>query len=265
MKVKEVSNYYFWEHELDLYLTIGTALPPNQGPVDDWDKWEKKMNRFLSKSNVYRIGRYYTYRTKEEVLEYELQLVDPKRDRQGLIEARMKSAGLRAHGTKAEMSLRWKKHVEKNFEEKYAKILKKQLLDPPWDEKISTHTSRKPVFLKPFQVDPKTPLEIADRLTGRGSYYFFIDTLYLADSKEEVIRYCNPNPESATPSRDRIPDETQIFVWNRDGGACVNCGSRENLAFDHIIPHSLGGSNSRRNLQLLCDTCNLKKSNKIGG
>ena len=64
--------------------------------------------------------------------------------------------------------------------------------------------------------------------------------------------------------REPIPQEIQDIVWNRDGGRCVKCGSRENLEFDHIIPFSKGGSNTARNLQLLCEKCNREKSNSIG-
>ncbi len=64
--------------------------------------------------------------------------------------------------------------------------------------------------------------------------------------------------------REPIPQEIQDIVWNRDGGRCVKCGSRENLEFDHIIPFSKGGSNTARNLQLLCEKCNREKSNHIG-
>ena len=62
----------------------------------------------------------------------------------------------------------------------------------------------------------------------------------------------------------RISQTTKDKVWNRDGGKCVECGSNENLEFDHIIPHSKGGANTYRNIQLLCQPCNRTKSAKIG-
>ena len=62
----------------------------------------------------------------------------------------------------------------------------------------------------------------------------------------------------------RISDEVKDKVWRRDNGTCVDCGSRENLEFHHIIPHSKGGSNTYRNIEILCETCNRKRSDKIG-
>ncbi len=61
-----------------------------------------------------------------------------------------------------------------------------------------------------------------------------------------------------------ISQEVKDKVWNRDGGKCVQCGSNQLLEFDHIIPHSKGGSNTYRNIQLLCEPCNRSKSAKIG-
>ncbi len=64
--------------------------------------------------------------------------------------------------------------------------------------------------------------------------------------------------------REKIPQEVLDKVWNRDSGKCVNCGSREKIEFDHIIPFSRGGSNTYRNIQILCEKCNREKSNDIG-
>lgn len=64
--------------------------------------------------------------------------------------------------------------------------------------------------------------------------------------------------------REPIPQNVQDRVWNRDGGKCVKCGSTERIEFDHIIPFSKGGTNTYRNLQILCQKCNRQKHNKIG-
>ncbi len=56
-----------------------------------------------------------------------------------------------------------------------------------------------------------------------------------------------------------LPDDVKVFVWQRDGGCCVRCGSKERLEFDHVIPVAMGGANTARNLQLLCESCNRAK------
>jgi hypothetical protein len=61
-----------------------------------------------------------------------------------------------------------------------------------------------------------------------------------------------------------IPREIVDAVYTRDGGRCVYCGSTDNLQVDHIIPHSKGGADTIENLQILCQKCNIAKSNKIG-
>jgi hypothetical protein len=62
----------------------------------------------------------------------------------------------------------------------------------------------------------------------------------------------------------RIGAEVRRAVWKRDGGQCAKCGSREALEFDHIVPVSKGGSNTERNIELLCEVCNRRKSSLIG-
>ncbi len=61
-----------------------------------------------------------------------------------------------------------------------------------------------------------------------------------------------------------IPTSVKLTVWKRDKGRCVQCGSTDNLHFDHILPYSKGGTSLKtENIQLLCARHNLTKSDKI--
>jgi len=64
-------------------------------------------------------------------------------------------------------------------------------------------------------------------------------------------------------AREAIPERVRHEVWRRDQGRCVDCGSRERLEFDHIIPISKGGSNTARNIELRCEACNHRKSASV--
>jgi hypothetical protein len=61
-----------------------------------------------------------------------------------------------------------------------------------------------------------------------------------------------------------IPSSIKLEVWKRDKGRCRQCGSTDNLHFDHILPFSKGGTSLKaENIQLLCARHNLQKSAKI--
>jgi hypothetical protein len=78
----------------------------------------------------------------------------------------------------------------------------------------------------------------------------------------EFTAPASPLPFEQT-TRTPIPEAVRGEVWRRDGGCCVQCGSKQNLQFDHIIPVSEGGATSVPNLQLLCQRCNGAKGKKI--
>jgi len=86
-----------------------------------------------------------------------------------------------------------------------------------------------------------------------------------AKEQREVERVVTAAPSAPAEGADveeasgPISDQTILDVWRRDGGRCVRCGSNDELAFDHIIPLSMGGSSSARNVQLLCEPCERAK------
>ncbi len=87
---------------------------------------------------------------------------------------------------------------------------------------------------------------------------------YLAGLKREVMGEIAPKIDNTQDERrERIPEKMRMYVWQRDGGKCARCGSRENLEYDHIIPVSKGGSNTERNIELLCEKCNRSKSDNV--
>lgn len=98
---------------------------------------------------------------------------------------------------------------------------------------------------------------------------FLLEIEYMLDSlsiliEPEFLPIGSPDDSSSQEETDRyIPSEVKLSVWRRDQGKCVQCGSKEKLEYDHIIPISRGGSNTDRNVQLLCETCNRKKAAAI--
>jgi 5-methylcytosine-specific restriction endonuclease McrA len=84
----------------------------------------------------------------------------------------------------------------------------------------------------------------------------------MARVRREVQAFENLQTVSKA-QRERIPEEVRLFVWQRDEGRCVRCGSNLRLEFDHIIPVVENGSNTERNIQLLCETCNRQKGRTV--
>ena len=106
-------------------------------------------------------------------------------------------------------------------------------------------------------------------------FYDLIDAYRVHDGKRKVFKFLlKPNFEDINDQlaseyndiqHDRmIPGEVQREVYERDHGKCTQCGSTENLHFDHILPFSKGGSSKvASNIQLLCAKHNLKKGAKF--
>ena len=134
------------------------------------------------------------------------------------------------------------------------------------------------------------PIKLGQGVNTKTSYWWFQDEFFsesdnldstqvralLLEKKEVKRRRIEKAMTLATMSEstpsDRydseggrdIPREVKLNVWQRDRGKCVVCGSKKRLEFDHIIPLSLGGSNTERNIQLLCESCNRTKGTNVG-
>jgi DNA-directed RNA polymerase subunit RPC12/RpoP len=80
---------------------------------------------------------------------------------------------------------------------------------------------------------------------------------------DHLIRFSFELDPQAVTVRSQIPSDVKQLVWERDGARCVQCGSTEELQYDHIIPFSKGGSSEVENLQILCGPCNRSKGAKI--
>jgi len=56
--------------------------------------------------------------------------------------------------------------------------------------------------------------------------------------------------------------DLMLALIERDGYQCKDCGGQGDLAIDHIIPLSKGGSDDLSNLQILCKSCNSSKGDR---
>ena len=111
-----------------------------------------------------------------------------------------------------------------------------------------------------------TPLDVLNRLQHVRVYARVKNNGKITTGvAEEALKMLIPidDTKETNGSRYSIPFDVRIKVWRRDNGKCVKCGTRQNLEFDHIIPVLNGGSNSPRNIELLCENCNRFKSDSI--
>jgi hypothetical protein len=144
-----------------------------------------------------------------------------------------------------------------------------------WDEAL-VWSGRAFRALQERQLDEPVPLYDA----GRRRYWLFEDRVYWEDDdlaaadvralvRERELRarrrlerahaVAAAAIDAPTARRRPIPRELRVAVWRRDGGACVACGSRFELQYDHVIPVVLGGATTLENLQILCGPCNRGK------
>lgn len=75
---------------------------------------------------------------------------------------------------------------------------------------------------------------------------------------EELFPKKVPTQRSQTIRRVISPQRV-LAVFADDDYRCVECGARNDLTVDHIVPVSKGGTDDRANLQTMCRPCNSRK------
>jgi stress response protein SCP2 len=124
-------------------------------------------------------------------------------------------------------------------------------IELPWNRVVSVHPEHGTVVLA--------------ATSARGGATFGVtDPDYVAAALEGALRVSKRLVLTPGQRDSRsIPQDVKAQVWQRDGGACVECGDGHYLEFDHIIPLSRGGATSVTNLQILCRACNRAKGARI--
>jgi 5-methylcytosine-specific restriction endonuclease McrA len=101
----------------------------------------------------------------------------------------------------------------------------------------------------------------------------FLDRVNIVSEYEQVVH--SPTFAMRLPSvialkefipLARRPAFTRFNVFLRDRFSCQYCGSgfpAPDLTFDHLIPRSRGGRTTWGNVVTACQTCNLRKGNRL--
>lgn len=82
--------------------------------------------------------------------------------------------------------------------------------------------------------------------------------------KQGIIPYVLTGDESKLDLR-AFADDIKLAVYEEQGQRCAICGKKfayEQMEGDHITPWSKGGRTVKENCQMLCKSCNRRKSNK---
>lgn len=84
---------------------------------------------------------------------------------------------------------------------------------------------------------------------------------YITDNSNERVKKYREKRKSMGLSANGYTKHS-VTVTQRDGHACVYCGSVENLCIDHILPVAQNGNDDIENLACACKACNSGKAGR---
>lgn len=87
---------------------------------------------------------------------------------------------------------------------------------------------------------------------------------YRANNKEKIRQCCRNSRARRNGANGLHTNKDILLILESQKNKCVNCLCDVSAGYhvDHIMPLKLGGNNWPQNLQILCPTCNLRKSAK---
>lgn len=80
---------------------------------------------------------------------------------------------------------------------------------------------------------------------------------------DSTLKDMDVRPPTVVITRRKIPVWLRQQVMREADYKCVACKSSDDLTIDHIVPVSVGGSNDKGNLQVMCRPCNSRKGTKL--
>ena len=100
------------------------------------------------------------------------------------------------------------------------------------------------------------------------TFYMTIDEILdIGDELNSINFETTTQKYNQANQRKLMTPELRNKIKERDNYTCQICGKympdEVGLHIDHIVPISKGGKTVEQNLQVLCDKCNLRKSNRV--
>ena len=143
-------------------------------------------------------------------------------------------------------------------------------LDKQADEFYKAIQTRCRACVREYQREYSARPEVAAR--RRTNEYKDYHARYRSEfadrKKESQFKYqSKPEVKAHRAERERarqvklvsnLPPDAYSFIISTYG-ACLKCNSADKLQVDHVVPLARGGEHTLRNLQVLCQTCNISK------
>lgn len=241
-KSKEKMEWYYSRQES--FIRYFEEIPEDTFVLDELRKRaQESWDKLSFEERIARVDRIEKAKEEER-----LQVERERKEREEKRQQELKAAEERERRRLAELEAARLERLQKENELRMRKEMEMRRAE---EERKRKERER----LKEMEIKERLKKEILEKERRRQLEQEAIEELIAAG---KIGMSYTKNYE-----RQPIPSVVKQIVWSRDGQQCVTCGSRQELEFDHIIPVSKGGSNDVGNIQLLCLSCNRRKSNKI--